>query len=42
MTLRIHNIIRGIKEFFANMLYEQEIIKQQQVLKKQDLAVMIS
>lgn len=42
MILRIYDILRGIKEFFANMVHKQEIIKRQEVLKKQDLAVTIS
>lgn len=42
MILRIYDILRGIKEFFANMVHKQEIIKLQEVLKKQDLAVTIS
>lgn len=39
MALRIFNFTREIKELFANMIYEQEIIKLQEVLRKQDLAV---
>lgn len=42
MALRIFNFTREIKELFANMIYEQEIIKLQEVLRKQDLAVTTS
>lgn len=42
IVLRIFNITREIKELFANMIYEQEIIKLQEVLRKQDLAVTTS